>query len=588
MTQSPTMHSRSVLFWAVLASVMISAIRANSQPPEIKEYTPTVSRQLFYTVSFDKSMLRITVPAPSGEQAVQVERNTIATGGGKVTAAAMVLFDARGMLFHDSVYPYDAISDIEVSRDDHETAVRFYTSARPRSTISGIHRGNRVTFDQDVEVAKDDFVRGVIFSVIGNIRVAGETNKDVVSLFGDITVAPQAVVRGNLVSITGAITVAKTSTIYGDTYSGTRRSWIHRHRMYRGEEVVDVIPRISYNRVDGFAPYLTVRYQSHDSTLPVGWATVGYGFASTHLRYEFGVEQRLCQPMALTFGGRYGRTLASSDDRLIGDGENTGFALLVTEDFKDFYESQGGAAYLKAVPAKGTAVQLAFGGEETGWLNAHRNLWSLFGGNKRFPENFATVPPAVRSAGIAEIDTTTNIFFSMRAEYNGTYKDSLFSRSTWRAWGTLEWSARSIGSDFSYRRYVAQVRRYQRATRQSMLLLTGTCGASDGRLPMNRLFFLGGPGTLYGYKNKEYWGSRFWMTNAEYRLTIPRRDVAFSLFWESGQISSAARFTADSEVKHSLGVAMYIGRGFRFSVARRLDRSTDNRPEIYVRLADIY
>jgi len=582
------MHRRLAYLCAALSLAVAISNPARSQQPAYKEYTSASSRTDYFAVCFDKSNVRIVVLSPDGREEIQIGRRTISTTGETVASGAMVLFDERGLIFRDSVYPYQSISDIEISRNDRETEIRFFTSGRVRSQAGSPRRGNRMSFDQDIEIAKDEFVRGAVFSVKGNIRVTGEVNKDVVSLFGDITIAPQAVVRGDLAGITGAITVAKASAVYGDTYSGVRKSWIRRHRVYRGEDDWAVLPRPSYNRVDGFAPYLTVKYHDHDSVLPAAWGTVGYAFASERLRFELGMEQRLWRTMALTAGARYSRRLASSDDWLIGDGENSAFAILATEDYKDFYEADGGAAYLKAIPLKRTKVEIGVSGEETRWLKAHRNLWSVFGGHKRFPENFGTVDQAVRAQGIAEIDTTTNVYLSARVEYNGTDEENLFSRSAWRTWGTLEWSDGSFGSHFEYRRYLLQARRYQRATKQSALLLTGTYGGSDGYLPMHRWFFLGGVGTLYGYRHKEYVGSRFWMVNAEYRFTLPRRDIAFALFWDCGQISNAPSFDDGSEVKNSVGAALYLGRGFRLSLARRLDRSSDNRPELYIRLSGIY
>ncbi len=574
---------------ALLIMLAVSgSIQSQTPTPIYKEYSATTARELYFVVCFDKSNLRIVVPSAQGQEEILVGRRTISTTGAAVTSAMMVLFDERGLIFQDSVYPYLSISDMEISQNNRETEIKFFTSERARSQPGSLRRSNRVSFDQDIDIAKDEFVRGGVFSVKGNIRVAGEVNKDVVSLFGDVTIAPDAVVRGDVADITGTITVAKTAVVYGDIYSGVKKSWIRRHRLYRGEEDVTVVPRFSYNRVDGFAPYATVKYQDQDSSLPTAWGTIGYAFASERLRFELGMEQRVLRTMSLTAGAKYGRRLASSDDWLIGDGENTAFALLVTEDFKDFYESEGGSAYLKAVPSKKTRVEIGFTSEETTWLRAHRNLWSLFGGGKRFGENFATVDRDYWTQGVAEIDTTTNVYLSARAEYDGTDRDNLFGRSAWRAWGTLEWSDESFGSDFGYRRYLLQARRYQKATKQSALLVTGTYGASDGYLPMHRRFFLGGIGTLYGYRHKEYIGARFWMFNTEYRFAFPRRDIALSLLWDFGQVSNAPGFDTGSDVKHSVGAAMYIGRGFRLSLAWRLDRSSDNEPKLYVRLNNIY
>lgn len=582
------MLNRTIGVVVSLYIILTVSSPVHAQQPVYKEYAATATRELYFVVGFDKNNLRIVVPTSRGQEEILVGRQTISSSGEAVTSAAVILFDRRGLVFNDTVLPYEAISDMEISQKDRETEIRFFTSAKAKSGTGGTSRGNRIAFDQDLAVTNEEFVRGFVFSVKGKISANGEVNKDVVSLFGTVAIEPQAVIRGSVASITGTITVAKTAAVYGDTYSGIKKSLIRRNRIYRGGEELTVTPRISYNRVDGFAPYLTVRYQDQDSSLPTAWGTLGYAFASERLRFELGMEQRLLRTMALTVGAKYNRRLASSDDWLIGDGENTAFALLVTEDFKDFYESDGGGVYLKAIPTKGLKIKLGLFSEDTKWLKGHRSLWSLFGGNKRFGENFGTVDKGAWEQGVTEIDTTTDVHLTARVEYNGTTKENLFGRSAWRASAVLDWSDDSFGSDFGYRRYVLQARRYQRATKQSMLLLTGTYGASDGYMPMNRLFFLGGVGTLYGYRHKEYWGTRFWMTNAEYRFALPRRDVAISVFWDCGRISNTTGFELGTDVKHSIGAAIYLGRSFRVSLARRLDRSYDNKAEIYVRLSDIY
>jgi hypothetical protein len=79
-------------------------------------------------------------------------------------------------------------------------------------------------------------------------------------------------------------------------------------------------------------------------------------------------------------------------------------------------------------------------------------------------------------------------------------------------------------------------------------------------------------------------GSRFWMTNVEYRLTIPGSDFALSALWDCGRIANDAPLNGNVEVKNSIGLAGYIGADFRISVAKRLDRSTNADPKIYVRL----
>jgi len=116
----------------------------------------------------------------------------------------------------------------------------------------------------------------------------------------------------------------------------------------------------------------------------------------------------------------------------------------------------------------------------------------------------------------------------------------------------------------------------------------GVIGDSKGYLPMYKTFYLGGIGTLRGYKYKEYAGSKFWMTNLEYRLNFPKTDLGASLLWDAGQVSDEKIFDSNTEVKHSIGLALHIGTDIQLSISKRLDRSFDDDPRIHVRLDHVF
>jgi hemolysin activation/secretion protein len=105
---------------------------------------------------------------------------------------------------------------------------------------------------------------------------------------------------------------------------------------------------------------------------------------------------------------------------------------------------------------------------------------------------------------------------------------------------------------------------------------------------MQKLFYLGGLGTLHGYRHKEFMGSRFWMLNSEYRIDFPRSDLAASLSWDVGQVSADSHFGIEDEVRHSLGASLYFGNDLKLTVARRLDGAKDDDPKFYVRLAHVF
>jgi hemolysin activation/secretion protein len=163
-----------------------------------------------------------------------------------------------------------------------------------------------------------------------------------------------------------------------------------------------------------------------------------------------------------------------------------------------------------------------------------------------------------------------------------------FSASAWAFALAGEVSDPGLHSDFDYSRFTASLRRYQKITHHSMLAVRGMMGGSSGDLPMHRAFYLGGLGTLHGYRHKELMGSRFWMLNVEYRQTIPRTDIAVALLWDVAKVGFNYNQWGDIEVTHSVGGAVYFGDDVRVSIARRLDGFSDREPRIFVRFEHVF
>ncbi len=131
------------------------------------------------------------------------------------------------------------------------------------------------------------------------------------------------------------------------------------------------------------------------------------------------------------------------------------------------------------------------------------------------------------------------------------------------------------------------VRRLQEINEQSTFTFRAVFGNSDGYLPVYKQFYLGGLSTLHGYAHKEFTGNRFWMTNSEYKIDFPKSEFGLSLFWDAGQIS-AGSLDSDTEIKQSIGLSFFFEDDFTLTVAKRLDRSTNDSPKLYLRFNQIF
>jgi hypothetical protein len=574
--------------WILVLTTMLLHIMAATATAEgdtgYKEYRRNGQYEELFRIVYHKDDISVHTTEANRELMTQFPHKSITVVDGGVKVDGVALFDQDGLILEGTRRDLDQIIDVSILDEGDYFAVSFLAMPDDSQRKTRLKQGNRISFDRPIIIEEDEFVRGMALSIAGDIEVYGEVNKDVLSLFGNVYVGPAAVARGDLATLTGRVDVARDATVYGEMYTSDERRTTRRHRFRRRADHFDWTGRLNYNRVDGLLLGLGWEFEDLDSLLPQVWMNGAYAFASDRWRFDFGLEQAILRNPGLAVGGEYYRDLVSEDDWLLSDRENTAFALLVGEDYKDYYEAEGGWAYARMRPIKNLLLQVGYSYEETKWLAAHHNLWHLFGGDKRFCDNYATVDTSYRATLIREVDSTANGYLSVDLDWDTGDPDDRFGRSAWHVGTALEYAHPDLSSDFDYRRYMLTLTRFQRVHRRSMLILRGMYGGSDGYLPIYKRFFLGGLGTWRGYDHKEYMGTRFWMANTEYRTRFPGTDMAASILWDLGQIANEASLSSDVETKHSVGFALSFGDDLRISIAKRLDGSDDD-PKIYVRLA---
>lgn len=551
------------------------------------EYTPyktNSSRTEYFMIEYNREVMRLTVPDGLESLVLEFDLGKIDPRKKPIRLGSRVTIDDSAIVINGESFPFDLITDIQISSQNRFSKITFYRRNGEGPDPARVRRGNIISPSDDVTVELDAFVRGAIFSVTGNIEVFGEVNKDIISLFGDVFVAESAAARGDLASITGHVQVARDASVYGEIYTGTKRHSGRSRRFYTKGREIALKPLIDYNRVDGLMLAADLEFVDNDSIYPSVHGSFGYAFESKRTRWSFGLEQPIWRRVPISLGGEVFRALETEDDWVMGREENLFFTMLWTEDFRDYYETEGGRVYLRSRPTRYLTTELSYRYDDTRWLDAERDLWSLFGGDKHFPHNFQRVDEPLRTTGIMELDSTTNAYLSMRANYDSRDIENPFDFSAWAATGWLEWANPDFSSDFDYRRYQLSLRRYQLINRRTMLLARIIYGGSDGYLPMYKRFYLGGPGTMHGYKNKEYTGTRFWLFNAEYRFRFPSSDFAVSMLYDAGQITNNSSLDSDIEIKQSLGGALYVGDDFRLSLSKRLDGGEHSKVQFYARL----
>jgi hypothetical protein len=293
-------------------------------------------------------------------------------------------------------------------------------------------------------------------------------------------------------------------------------------------------------------------------------------------------------------------SLADSRDRWhITTGENTAAAILIHEEFRDYFGREGAALRL------GFATRDEEGFLETAITFAadrYRSLdrevnWALFGGGKRFSENPAIHEGLMRS-----------LLFSAGFSDAGR---SWHGPEGWALHASAEFADRSwFGGDFQFQQYMADVRRYQALGEYDQLNMRVRLGTSGGDLPLQRSFSLGGPATLPGYAFNAFpsdslLGNRLLLLNVEYRLNGDflgdlsfwpswlMRHINLLLLFDAGVIRAAPNGTSPfqgfgglrwNEVRSDLGIGITTQSGsFRVAAVWPTDRA--DPPRLLLRFA---
>ncbi len=352
---------------------------------------------------------------------------------------------------------------------------------------------------------------------------------------------------------------------------------------YRAHGLYRSIPGFRYNRVEGFFLGFArspLEWSSWDRGRIYG--QVGYAIGMRDWRYEVGAETRLGSRSRnpnfdVKVGGAYHLNTGTNDLWKASWAENTSAAALFRHDFFDYYQTEGWTAYLVSRVTSFFQVSAGFRADEYTSLENEAS-WSLFGGDS-FRRN-----PAIK-----EGDMRSLVFAVEGGEI------SSFSRRPSGAAFRLEAEiGEGLGGDFDFSRYLGDVRAYARLTRDSGLSLRFRGGFTEGTVPLQKAFTLGGIGSVRGYNQNEFLGTRMLLANAEFPLYEPDimdwmfDDVTLFGTLDAGWTNLAAgsdEFSIDDVISSAgFGVAL-DDRMIRLEVSWPLrDLGTGYKPSLWFRI----
>ena len=355
-----------------------------------------------------------------------------------------------------------------------------------------------------------------------------------------------------------------------------------------------------FNRVEGLFANVGVKFRPESVSGLQFYGDLGLGFwndSGKRFRYTAGVRKDFFDFKRLTVGAEYFRKLASNDNWLISDVENSLASLFLRNDHKDHFGKQGLRLY---VDHKFLEIHtLRFEVARQTYDALERNIdWSLFKGD--FSEN-----PKRLDSFVAEGDET-NLRFIAALDWRD---NPIFPLTGWYLEGIYE---HTVG-DFDTDGIFLTIKRFQQTFSNHRLFIRGMVGARRGDIGVksslqaspDTLFKqysidLGGIGSLRGFEDKEFTGNRMVMMNVNYLFggdilqKIPLQGIPFfgaiwtalslGVFVDTGWAwttddldDSLFSGFGDLDLQTNVGISLLALEGvLRLDIAKRTDRSHDD------------
>ncbi len=483
-----------------------------------------------------------------------------------IYSGSELVLSQKGILLGGIWHPASSIESLTVSAffDGNGQAVK---------KAQAIGKEDRIHLFEPAILNAGDYLKGSLVVLGSGAKIEGEVGGDVVVFLGDCELGAEAVVHGDVVVIDGEVTQKDGAVVYGQL---SRESRQEDHKKRRRFEEMPQIGALAfsgaYNRVDGFNLQLFGRYRSSDSKSKL-WGGGGHAFSRDRWLYDVGFSQKLFDLHHFFFGASAYRQTWSQDAWILGKGENSFATLFLRADLMDYTEKEGISIFAEQEYKNTHFLRVTYSVDQFKALDKETD-WSLTRGPKRFRRNFSTVP----------LDTVSRYFDDSNSEiatltFNYTFDTRNDLKNPDAGWlGKAEWelAGGALGKDQDYSRIVLTFERIQPLWPKHTFLAHAVYGTSIHRLPLQKLFFLGGIGTLRGYRFKQFYGDRMMLVNLEYHARLIDKPlvpttVGFFDWGKTSPRSGDPEFWSGRPFKYNFGLGAKFGSYLRLDLAKALD-----------------
>lgn len=354
-----------------------------------------------------------------------------------------------------------------------------------------------------------------------------------------------------------------------------------------------------FSPVDGFSPLIGFQAVAFDRaglnhTFVGGY--ISYKFGQDRTGFSLGIERPLLDKARLFVGAEAHDLTATDDLWRLTTGEQTLVAVGFKNTFRDYYRRRGTQVHAGVRPNAKQEILASWRWDRHEPLDNGTNF-SLFRDEHAFRPNARVGARDLHGLVLAYTYDSRGVGASKpAAAFERHLVDDLFRGTRrqalgWRVDWTSEIAGRAMGGDDTFERHILNARAYVPLMPRQTLAARAILGFSNGTLPIERRFAIGGVGTVHGYSFKEAAGSRMTLVNAEYRLDLSgnwRNDrggfLRALLFFDAGRIDRP--FPGSGDWLTGIGAGVQTGP-FRLEFGYRADAIPRSR-QVLLRLSPTF
>ncbi len=256
-----------------------------------------------------------------------------------------------------------------------------------------------------------------------------------------------------------------------------------------------------YNRVDPLRLGLGAEFQRPGTRLARLGARLEYATGRDRVLYGLQLEQPLVASGRYAVGATVARVTAHNDLQQVEDFENSLAMLLARTDHRDYFEREGGGAYLAWRVPDFAAVSVHLRDDEFRSIPLERGTRSWLYRDRDLRPNPAIQPGTAHSV-LLRLERFAHRTRQTRAGlYHGI---------------EVEWAGGRLGGDFDYTRALADVRGVWRLSPATTLVVRTVAGhAASGTLPLQKQFVAGGVDGLRAHAIGWFRGDQLALGQAE-------------------------------------------------------------------------